>query len=85
MSLLKRIEKSQQQPGQTPAPAAAGAHPPTGGEAFLPATPVDPWGNGIAFMPASEDNSASQFVSAGPDGALLTDDDISARAPCTEP
>ncbi len=35
MSLLKRIEKSQQQPGQPPAPsapAAAGARPPTGGD-----------------------------------------------------
>ena len=35
MSLLKRIEKSQQQPGQSPAPsapAAAGARPPTGGD-----------------------------------------------------
>ena len=35
MSLLKRIEKSQQQPGQSPAPGtpvAAGARPATGGD-----------------------------------------------------
>ncbi len=44
--------------------------------------PVDPWGNPIALMKSPETGSA--FVSSGPDGELLTDDDITVSAPCSE-
>jgi Type II secretion system (T2SS), protein G len=58
-------------------------HPP-GGEPLLASSPVDPWGHSYAFMPGA-DGAASQLVSAGPDGELLTDDDLRARANCSEP
>ena len=57
---------------------------PPGGEPFLAKAPVDPWGNAYATMPGT-DGAATQIVSAGPDGELLTEDDIAARATCTEP
>lgn len=59
-------------------------HPPVGAP-LIAAAPVDPWGQPIAFMPASEENSTPQLVSAGPDGELLTSDDLKTRASCSEP
>lgn len=44
--------------------------------------PLDPWGNPIALMQSPESGTA--FVSSGPDGQLLTDDDITVRADCSE-
>ena len=44
--------------------------------------PVDPWGNPIALMNSPESGTA--FVSGGPDGQLLTEDDITVGAPCSE-
>jgi len=43
--------------------------------------PSDPWGHPIAFMPAGETGPAA-FVSAGPDGELLSADDVSVRVTC---
>jgi hypothetical protein len=43
--------------------------------------PSDPWGHPIAFMPAGEAGPAA-FVSAGPDGELLSADDVSVRVTC---
>jgi hypothetical protein len=45
--------------------------------------PKDPWGNDVAFMPASEENPKSAFVSAGADGQLLTEDDVTATVHCS--
>jgi hypothetical protein len=46
--------------------------------------PKDPWGNDVAYMPASPENPTNAFVSAGPDGQLLTSDDITVRAECSQ-
>ena len=45
-------------------------------------SPLDPWNNPIALMTSPDSGTA--FVSGGPDGQLLTDDDITVRAPCSE-
>lgn len=56
-------------------------HPPTGSP-FITSVPKDPWGHDIAIMPATKENPTSAFVSAGPDGELLTDDDVSLPIQC---
>jgi hypothetical protein len=56
-------------------------HPPTGSP-FIASVPKDPWGHDIAIMPATKENPTSAFVSAGPDGELLTDDDVSLPIQC---
>ena len=58
-------------------------HCPAGIDDVAQPAPLDPWGHAIAFMPASPDNPSNAFVSAGPDGELLTPDDIVARVECT--
>ena len=70
--------------GRCPLSVAELRNPPSGGALFT-SSELDGWGHPIAFMPASEENPASAFVSGGPDGALLTTDDVSLASPCTRP
>ncbi len=59
-------------------------HCPGGVEDVAQPAPNDPWGNPIAFMPAGPENPTTAFISAGPDGQLLTADDITAPVNCSE-
>src|SRR5688572_19252080 len=52
-------------------------------DGLIASVPNDPWGNPVAFMPPSDDNPGNAFVSGGPDGQLLTADDITVNVSCT--